>query len=168
MAFNWGYTDNGHRIVLTGGYLSPEGVNDDNTHGLGNHAALNSNSVEDTTYRHEISFIQDCPASSCRSVRIQGTDHGTGPHLKSGPVYGNYAIYISDDSKTAARTTTLPGCCCYGQRRRRKHTSRVNYRPTKSRHQEERTSSTSPRLQSFVFFWEQGVSHVSIPAPSSC
>ena len=41
LAFNWGYFDNGHRIVLTGGYLSPVGVNDDNTHGLGNHFLCN-------------------------------------------------------------------------------------------------------------------------------
>ena len=101
LAFNWGYTDNGHRIALTGGNLSPEGVNDDNTHGLGNHFAINpkTNVVNADQWKHEISNIQDCPLASCRSVRIQGTDHGTGPHLKSGPVYGNYAIYISGDSK---------------------------------------------------------------------
>ena len=29
---------------------------------------------------------------------LQGTDHGTGPSLKSGPVYGNYAIYVSRDA----------------------------------------------------------------------
>ena len=102
LAFNWGYSDNGHRIVLTGGYLSPEGVNDDNTHGLGNHFAINPKTNQPATpvWSHEVSNIQDCPLATCKSVRVQGTDHGTGPHLKSGPVYGNYAIYVSDDLKT--------------------------------------------------------------------
>ena len=39
LAFNWAYGNNGARIVLTGGRLSPADVNDDNTHGLGNHFA---------------------------------------------------------------------------------------------------------------------------------
>ena len=100
LAFNWRYANNGNRVVLTGGHLSAEGANDDNTHGLGNHFALDSNSIGGTTWRHEISNIQDCPLASCSSVRIQGTDHGIGTSLKSGPVYGNYAIYISANSKT--------------------------------------------------------------------
>ena len=102
LAFNWGYANNGNRIVLTGGYLSPEDANDDNTHGLGNDFLINPKTdVEHgSNYKHEISNIQDCPAASCSSVRIQGTDHGTGSSLKSGPVYGNYAIYVSADTKT--------------------------------------------------------------------
>jgi len=117
LAFNWGYSDNGHRIVLTGGYLSPVGVNDDNTHGLGNHFAINpkTNNPATPIWAHEISNIQDCPLATCRTVRIQGTDHGTGPHLKSGPVYGNYAIYVSTDLKTFATSgflgTTVDGEC---------------------------------------------------------
>ncbi|XP_063690501.1 uncharacterized protein LOC134823082 [Bolinopsis microptera] len=51
-------------------------------------------------WAHDISNIQDCPNVSCKDVRLQGTDHGTGPHLKSGTVYGNYAIYVSFDSET--------------------------------------------------------------------
>lgn len=102
LAFNWGYANNGNRIVLTGGYLSPEDANDDNTHGLGNDFLINPKTdVEHgSNYKHEISNIQDCPVASCSSVRIQGTDHGTGSSLKSGPVYGNYAIYVSADTKT--------------------------------------------------------------------
>ena len=109
LAFNWGYTDNGHRIVLTGGYLSPVNVNDDNTHGLGNHFAVNAktNTVSNPVWTHEISNIQDCPLATCKSVRIQGTDHGTGPHLKSGPVYGNYAVYVSNDLKSFPTTGFL-------------------------------------------------------------
>ena len=101
LAFNWGYSDNGHRIVLTGGHLSAENANDDNTHGFGNNfwcdpknGVVHGNGIWD----HEISNIQDCPYPSCNHVRVQGTDHGTGAHLKSGPVYGNYAIYVSKDA----------------------------------------------------------------------
>ena len=51
LAFNWAYTDNGHR----------------------------------------------------NPIMLQGTDHGEGWRFKSGPVYGNYAIYVSEDA------TTFPG-----------------------------------------------------------
>ena len=101
LAFNWGYSNNGNRIVLTGGYLSPENLNDDNTRGLGNHFSINpkTNVVDSDRWKHEISNIQDCQAS-CSSASIQGTDHGTGSTLITGPVFGNYAIYVSADSKT--------------------------------------------------------------------
>lgn len=60
---NWWYGDNGVRIALDGGHLSEEAVNDDNTHGLGNHlAADGKNGVEmEKQYKIEISNIQDCP-----------------------------------------------------------------------------------------------------------
>lgn len=108
LAFNWGYTDNGHRVVLTGGYLSAVDANDDNTHGLGNDFWCNylrGTSNGGGVWAHEISNIQDCPLATCRDVQVQGTDHGSGGHLKSGPVYGNYAIYVSKD----AATFPLPG-----------------------------------------------------------
>ncbi|KAL5257290.1 hypothetical protein ACHWQZ_G012274 [Mnemiopsis leidyi] len=97
LAFNWAYSDNGCRIALTGGYLSDATVNDDNTHGLGNDFSCNplTNMSPSDYWRHDISNIQDCPLQTCTDVRVQGTDHGNGPHLKSGPVYGNYAIYVS-------------------------------------------------------------------------
>ena len=101
IAINWGYTDNGHRIVLTGGHLSKENVNDDNTHGLGNDFAVNPKTGTKFTQfcSHEISNIQNCPFPSCggKNVKIQGSDHGS--HFKSGPVYGNYAIFVSHDAK---------------------------------------------------------------------
>ncbi|KAL5254524.1 hypothetical protein ACHWQZ_G014094 [Mnemiopsis leidyi] len=103
LAFNWGYTDNGHRIVLTGGYLSSREVNDDNTHGLGNDFHCNpltGVSLNDH-WNHEISNIQDCPNTrwnTCK-VQLQGTDSGKRKDfLKSGPVYGNYAIYVSEEA----------------------------------------------------------------------
>ena len=113
LAFNWVYGDNGNRIVMTGGNLSPAGpaVNDDNTHGLGNDFHVNPHtgvSYSDYWY-HEISNIQDCPyptyldRSACK-VQLQGTDFGRRTDiLKSGPVYGNYAIYVSEDA------TSFPG-----------------------------------------------------------
>ena len=96
LAFNWAYSDNGCRIALTGGHLSAADVNDDNTHGLGNNFACNplTNTPHGADWPHDISNIQDCPLATCTEVRLQGTDHGPGPHLKSGPVYGNYAIYV--------------------------------------------------------------------------
>ena len=101
VAFNWVYTNNGHRVVMTGGYLSPADVNDDKTRGLGNHYYCNPLIGEPlgltSKSRSEISIIAYPPAN-----HIQGTDHGYGPE-KDGPVYGNYAIYVSEDA------TTFPG-----------------------------------------------------------
>ena len=101
LAFNWAYSYNGCRIALTGGHLSGADVEDDNTHGLGNDFHVNplTNTVLSNYWLHDISNIQDCPYPTCRVVRLQGTDHGIGPYLKSGPVYGNYAIYVSSDSE---------------------------------------------------------------------
>lgn len=107
LAFNWRYTDNGCRIALTGGHLSDESANDDNTHGLGNdfHVDPATNIAQSNNWGHDISNIQDCPLGSCTEVKLQGTDHQPGVHLKSGPVYGNYAIYVSWD----AEKFPLPG-----------------------------------------------------------
>lgn len=100
LAINWWYGNNGARIALTGGHLSAD-VDDDNTHGLGCHFATNGRTGTngDATWSHEISNNQDCPLSSCptSNVKIQGTDHGSG--LNSGPVYGNYAIYVSKEAQ---------------------------------------------------------------------
>jgi len=101
LAFNWGYSRNGARLVLTGGHLSGADVDDDNTHGFGNNFWVRPKMVEDPeaspAVAHEIANIQDCPYPRCTSVRVQGTDHGSGETLKSGPVYGNYGIYVSND-----------------------------------------------------------------------
>lgn len=104
LAFNWGYSRNGARLVLTGGHLSGADVDDDNTHGFGNNFWVRPKMIEDPEaspgWAHEISNNQDCPYPSCTQVtgvKIQGTDHGSGSTLKGGPVYGNYALYVSDD-----------------------------------------------------------------------
>ena len=101
LAINWWYGNNGARIALTGGHLSEANINDDNTHGLGNHFAVDGRTgkTDDLLFAHEISNIQDCSIQSCSSmnVKIQGTDHGSG--LKSGHVYGNYALYVSKNAQ---------------------------------------------------------------------
>ena len=55
---------------------------------------------EGPAWTYEVSKIQDCPKNICyrSQVKIQGTDHGRG--LKSGPGYGNYAIYVSKNART--------------------------------------------------------------------
>ena len=99
LAMNWWYANNGVRIALNGGYLSARDANDDNTHGLGNHARADCKTgiepSNGSTYRLEISNIQNCPLSSCGSEKrkVQGGDHGSS--FRSGPVYGGYAIYVS-------------------------------------------------------------------------
>ena len=101
LAINWWYADNGARIALTGGYLSLPNVNDHNTHGLGNsfHVDGKTGKSLSEVWKHEISNIQNCPYPSCHvsNMKLQGTDHGN--RLKSGPVYGNYAIYVSKDAR---------------------------------------------------------------------
>ena len=99
IALNWLVYDNGVRIALTGGHLSTE--NDENTHGLGINLWLkNGNRAEEQnpTQKIEISNIQDCPRPSCPigNQNVQGRNHGS--YFNSGPVYGNYAIYVSNST----------------------------------------------------------------------
>ena len=97
LAFNWAYADNGCRIAVTGGHLSEAHIDDDETHGLGNHFAIDLLicRVNYPRWAFEISNIQDCPLQTCKHVKVQGDDHGTGPHLYTGPAYGQYVIFIS-------------------------------------------------------------------------
>ncbi|XP_063689366.1 uncharacterized protein LOC134822313 [Bolinopsis microptera] len=103
LAFNWAFGDNGCRIVLTGGHLSGANENDDNTHGLGNDFHCNPRTnIPFSKYRnHDVSNIQDCSwKKGCtdKNVKIQGTDHGI--QFSDGPVYGNYAIYVSMEAES--------------------------------------------------------------------
>ena len=97
IAMNWNYYNNRHRIVLTGGHLSANDSNDENTHGFGNHVCVERKGKSRDQCKFEISNIQDCPFPSCRNVKVQGTDHGS--DYKDGPVYGNYAIYLSNNTQ---------------------------------------------------------------------
>ena len=101
LAINWWYSNNGARIALTGGNLSPANKDDGNTRGLGNlfYKNVKTGISSGNSTKHEISNIHDCPYPSCpiSEMKIQGTDHGG--DLTSGPVYGNYAIYVSKDAR---------------------------------------------------------------------
>ena len=102
IAINWWYSNNGCRMALNGGHLSEKSDNDDNTHGFGNHFSMGTplNSEKDNPiYKHEISNIQNCPRETCdtKNVKLQGSDHGKA--FSSGPVYGNYAIFVSKDAR---------------------------------------------------------------------
>ena len=108
LAFNWAFSDNGCRIVLTEGHLSGANDNDDNTHGLGNSYYCNpiTNTRISKSRYSDVANIQDCSwLKRCKEdeIKVQGTDHGY--KYDDGPVYGNYAIYVSMD----AATFPLPG-----------------------------------------------------------
>ena len=101
IAMNWWYADNGVRIVLKGGHLSAQNENDYNTNGLGIHLALKGGKRDKekiANYKLEISNFQDCPRPLCArgKLKVQGKNHGK--FFKSGPVYGNYAIYVSNST----------------------------------------------------------------------
>ena len=99
LAINWWYTNNAHRIVLTGGHLSDKNADDDNTHGLGNNYFINmtTTKVIEPGAEAEVANIQNCSYPSCKKKIVQGTDHG--PGYKSAPAYGCYAIYVSKDAQ---------------------------------------------------------------------
>ena len=100
IAMNWWYSNNGARIALSGSHLSPAGSNDENTHGLGNHLCFNriTGQPDSPNCACEISNIQNCPFPPCPTIKVivQGRNHGIA--FKSGPVYGNYAIYVSKNT----------------------------------------------------------------------
>ena len=61
---------------------------------------------------YEISNIQDCPRGDCTvGTVVQGTDHGKGKFV-SGPVYGQYALYVSSYDHSSPRRSLFPppGC----------------------------------------------------------
>ena len=83
---------------MTGGHLSIQDSNDKNTHGLGSHACIDRHPTSHE-WRTEISNIQDCSFPACKSINVtvQGTNHGS--DYNHGPVYGNYAIFVSEDAQ---------------------------------------------------------------------
>lgn len=97
LTFNWRYSDNGVRIgnsqtFCGDGGLPGENVNSDDYLGLGNDIGVqNSN----PNLWLEVG-LQDC-GSSWRN-RAQGADHGN--LVYNGPLYGQYAVYISDEATT--------------------------------------------------------------------
>ena len=101
IALNWLDYDNGVRIAVTGGHLSAENDNDENTHGLGINLWLkkeNKTEERNPTRKIEISNIQDCPRPSCPNGNQNVQGRNRGPVFNSGPVYGNYTIYVSNST----------------------------------------------------------------------
>ena len=94
LGFNWNNDDNGHRIVLTGGIIASKNENSDKSRGFGNDFWCNPAtgvSFGDGAYGHEIS-------NQVRSDLFwQGRDNGS-RYSRGTPVYGNYAIYVSEDA----------------------------------------------------------------------
>jgi len=97
LTFNWRYSDNGVRIgnsrtFCGDGGLPGENVNSDDYLGLGNDLG-----VKHSNPNHWLEVgLQDC-GLSWRS-RAQGVDHGN--LISDGPLYGHYAVYISDEATT--------------------------------------------------------------------
>ena len=94
LGFNWNNDDNGHRIVLTGGVIASKSENSDKSRGFGNDFWCNPRTgvtFGSGAYGHEIS-------NQVRSELFwQGADNGS-RYSRGAPVYGNYAIYVSEDA----------------------------------------------------------------------
>jgi len=95
LTFNWVYGDNGVRIGNSKTYckdgLPAASTNDDSYHGLGNEFWIKSNTGY---YWFDVGEHQGCCFGN--SCKVQGSDHGT--KFLNGKVYGQYAIYISDEA----------------------------------------------------------------------
>ena len=101
------HSNNGVRIALDCGNLSPATANDDDTHGLGNEFGGTTHSNGKATngangqWSHDAAKLQpDCHGGSCI---ILGTDHGT--NLNDGPSYGQYSIWVGNSSTFACPAT---------------------------------------------------------------
>jgi len=101
LTFNWWYGNNGARIANSKTYyaggLPPADMNDDSYHGLGGEfMAKTQNGGSSTFWWYDVGVFQGkCSGYDCA---IQGTDHGT--NFKDGTMYGQYAIYTSDEAET--------------------------------------------------------------------
>jgi len=99
LVFNWWYGDNAVRIGNSNNYcgdsgLPGKGEGGDNYVGLGNDLHLKENWISTGTTWFDLG-IQNC--KTFWNQRIQGSDHGSSG--KDGTVYGQYAIYVSDEAK---------------------------------------------------------------------
>jgi len=101
LTFNWWYGNNGARIANSKTYyaggLPAASLNDDSYHGLGGEFGANTQRGEwNAQWWYDVGVSQGkCWASGCA---IQGTDHGS--NFKDGTMYGQYAIYTSDEAET--------------------------------------------------------------------
>jgi len=101
LIFNWWHGDNGVRIGnskthYTGG-LPAKNANEDSYHGLGGEFSADTrNGASGTEWWYDVGTLSkgQCWGSGCS---IQGTDHGT--RISDGTMYGQYAIYTSDEAE---------------------------------------------------------------------
>jgi len=101
LTFNWWHGDNGVRIGnskthYTGGLPATNAI-EDSYHGLGGEFSANTqNGASSTAWWYDAGTLSlgNCWGNSCS---IQGTDHGT--HISDGTMFGQYAIYISDEAE---------------------------------------------------------------------
>jgi len=101
LVFNWWSSNDGVRMAISnarcGDDLPASNVNPNNFFGLGNElASANSKAGVGSTNWWSDAGVNDC--SLHYNVRAQGTDHGSSH--KDGEVYGQYAVYVSDDART--------------------------------------------------------------------
>ena len=98
LAFNWMYTNNGHRIVMTGGHLSTVDSNDDKTRGLGNDLQCNPKTgVSVKKWASEVLNI------ASGYLYLLGTDFGAGWKelgRRGRDSFGNYAIFVSEEANS--------------------------------------------------------------------
>jgi len=96
LVFNWWWAGNRVRIGNSAAY-SGDGLPEIGQNGaLDNYQGIGNDFANFKGYSHDVGLNQpDCSGTNCR---VQGTDHGT--LLKNGPLYGQYAIYISNTATT--------------------------------------------------------------------
>lgn len=101
LVFNWWHSNDGARIANSNAHcktgLPGSTVNTNSFYGLGNDISSSNiqGGVGSSTWWSDVG-VQDCSLSA--EKRAQGTDHGTA-HV-DGEVYGQYAVYVSEDAET--------------------------------------------------------------------
>lgn len=101
LVFNWWHSNNGVRIANSNAHCSTglPGTHEDTDsfYGLGNEIGSSNiqGGVGSSAWWSDVG-VQDC--SLHHKYRAQGKDHGTGP--ADGEVYGQYAVYVSEDAET--------------------------------------------------------------------
>jgi len=100
LVFNWWHSNDGVRIGNSKAYcksqLPEEDENSNDYWGLGNEVSADTkNGGGSSVYWFDVG-IQDCGMEY--NSRAQGSDHGTS--MKDGTVYGQYAVYVSDEKGT--------------------------------------------------------------------
>jgi len=92
IVFNWVWSNNGVRIANSEFYCGSdrpgEAETSDNYWGLGNDYGL----------RPDSKCWFDAGMTQCGGIQNQGTDHGPNEHMKDNAMFGQYAVYVSDEA----------------------------------------------------------------------